>query len=93
MNRGECVTLAVRDVRLVEPGQIHHIKDGVFHATSIPSTVDTVTLVLDSPCLGYNTTTVLDCEQNFPTRGRPPVTPAEVRHVQVVLRRLSMERL
>ncbi len=91
VNRGECVSLAVRDARLVEPGQMHHIKDGVFHATSIPAAVDAVTLVLDSPCLGYNTTTVLDCEQDFPTRGRPDVTPLETRHVQGVLRGLSLK--
>ncbi len=89
VNRGECVSLAVRSVHVAEPGQVHHIKDGVFHATTVPQAVDTLTLVLDSPSLGYNTTTVLDCGQDFPTRDRPAVTRAEVDHVQGVLRRLA----
>ena len=81
--------MAVRDKEQVEAGQVHHIKDGVLHATVIPPSLDTLTLVLDSPNLGYNTTTVLDCDQSFPTQGRALVADQEVAHVQAVLRQLA----
>lgn len=89
INRGECVSLQLRQEDHIEPGSVHHIKDGILHATSIPEHLDTLTLVLDSPSLGYNTTTVLDCGPAFPTLKRVPVTPQEVAHVQSLLQRLT----
>lgn len=89
VNRGECVALSVRDVHPVEAGQVHHIKDGVFHATLVPRASDTVTLVLDSPQLGYNTTTVLDCGPQFPTRGREFASRDETAYVRRLLADLA----
>ena len=85
INRGECVDIVLRDVIIARKGTIQNIKDSIFHAPDVPLDQDVVTLVIDSAQLGYPTTALLNCDQDFPTNSRKLVTQHERNSVRILL--------
>lgn len=82
---GTCFFVKPINNRVVDAGEIHNIKDGVYHLPKIPDDKTVATLVLDSPSLGYNTTVFIDASANPIQEARHKITPSEARRAAKLL--------
>ena len=82
---GTCYDAVPMEQRNIPAGNIHTIKDGLFHLPIIPLNTTVATLVLDTPALGYPTTVLIDSDMRPIQTPRRATTSEESRRASQLL--------